>query len=144
MDLQRERLEQEGSDRFEIEERMETLTEQVMLNIRFPMMSPRQLAELLMSPLVKKYKEFFVERMAIGMIYHSGQEERILDMCSNEKTKLLFTPRLYTGDQCSSPLQIDNFTCMASYTTRTFMFSSHTTLAEYQGNEKLLCIKGFF
>ena len=36
------------------------------LVVRFPMMSPRQLADLLLSPLIQKYKEFFVERMAIG------------------------------------------------------------------------------
>lgn len=112
---------------------METLTEHIMLNIRFPMMSPRQLAELLLSPLIKKYKEFFVERMGIGMLYHSGQEERIQDMCTNERGKLLFTPRLYTGDNCSTVIEINNFSSMLSYASRNFVFSSHTTLAEYKG-----------
>lgn len=51
---------------------MEQLVVEVMSHIRFPMMSPRQLAELLLSPLTTKYKEFFVERMAIGMSFHSG------------------------------------------------------------------------
>lgn len=51
---------------------MEQLVVEVMSHIRFPMMSPRQLAELLLCPLTKIYKEFFVERMAIGMAFHSG------------------------------------------------------------------------
>ena len=51
---------------------MEQLVIEVMSNIRFPMMSPRQLAELLLNPLTTKYKEFFVEKMAIGMSFHSG------------------------------------------------------------------------
>ncbi|KAG8233132.1 hypothetical protein J437_LFUL010362, partial [Ladona fulva] len=53
------------------EQHMEQLVTEVMSYIRFPMMSPRQLAELLLSPLTKAYKEFFVERMAIGMSFHS-------------------------------------------------------------------------
>lgn len=45
---------------------------QVMKYVRFPMMTPRQLADLLLVPLTIKYKEFFVTRMAIGMSFHSG------------------------------------------------------------------------
>lgn len=56
-----------------IEEEMEIMVQQVMAYVRFPMMTPRQLAELLLSPLTKQYKEFFIERMAIGMSYHSGK-----------------------------------------------------------------------
>lgn len=48
------------------------LIESVMMQIRFPMMTPRDLADLLMSSLIKEHKEFFVDRMAIGMKYHSG------------------------------------------------------------------------
>lgn len=50
----------------------EQLVTEVMTFIRFPMMSPRQLADLLLAPLTKMYKEFFVDRMAIGMAFHSG------------------------------------------------------------------------
>lgn len=52
---------------------MTQLIEAAMSHVRFPMMSPRQLAELLLSPLTQKHKEFFVERMALGMAFHSGQ-----------------------------------------------------------------------
>lgn len=43
--------------------------------VRFPMMTPRQLADLLLVPLTIKYKEFFVTRMAIGMSFHSGMQD---------------------------------------------------------------------
>ena len=43
-----------------------------MLHVRFPMMTPRQLAELLLVPLTSRHKDFFVERMAMGMSFHSG------------------------------------------------------------------------
>ncbi|KAJ9577327.1 hypothetical protein L9F63_006071 [Diploptera punctata] len=67
LNLQKERLLQDSED---TEAHMEQLVVEVMSHVRFPMMSPRQLAELLLSPLTKKYKEFFVERMAIGMSFH--------------------------------------------------------------------------
>lgn len=70
--LQREQLKQEVESEQQLEQQMEALVQEVMANIRFPMMTPRQLAELLLSPLTKQYKEFFIERMAIGMSFHSG------------------------------------------------------------------------
>lgn len=45
-----------------------------------------QLATLLLFPLINKYKKFFVELIAIGMIYYSGQESRVLDIYNTEKT----------------------------------------------------------
>lgn len=63
--------------KFPEENDMEQLVVEVMSNIRFPMMSPRQLAELLLSPLTTMYKEFFVEKMAIGMSFHSGKHHKL-------------------------------------------------------------------
>lgn len=108
----------------------------VMLPIRFPMMTPRQLAELLLSPLTQKYKEFFVERMSIGMSFHSGQNGRISEIMETEENSyLLFEPRLYTVDTCSSLLTVENFHNLPSYYTRTFVFSSHSHLAEWTSDK---------
>lgn len=108
----------------------------VMLPVRFPMMSPRQLAELLLSPLTQKYKEFFVERMAIGMSFHSGQNNRVREVIKNEPDGLLlFEPRLYTVDTYSSLLTVENFSGLLSYHTRTLVFSSQTHLADYVGDK---------
>jgi hypothetical protein len=50
----------------------ENLIRQVFSYVRFPMMTPRQLADLLLCSLTQRFKEFFVERMAIAMAFHSG------------------------------------------------------------------------
>ncbi|XP_012268456.2 BTB/POZ domain-containing protein 17 [Athalia rosae] len=114
---------------------LEQIVIAVMSCVRFPMMSPRQLAKLLLSPLTKKYKEFFVERMAIGMSFHSGQYERVNEVTRTEEDGgLLFEPRLYTNDTCSSLLTIENFRSLPSYHTRTLVFSSHSYLAECAGD----------
>ncbi|XP_060821143.1 BTB/POZ domain-containing protein 17 isoform X1 [Bombus pascuorum] len=119
----------------ELEATLEQLVIAVMSPVRFPMMSPRQLAELLLFPLTKKYKEFFVERMSIGMSFHSGQLDKVREVSLNEEDgALLFEPRLYTIDTCSSLLTIENFHGLPSYHTRTLVFSSHSCLAEYAGD----------
>lgn len=108
----------------------------VMLPVRFPMMSPRQLAELLLSPLTQKYKEFFVERMAIGMSFHSGQTDRVHEIIRTEDDGIhLFEPRLYTIDTCSSLLTVEHFHSLLSYHARTLVFSSHCHLADYAGDK---------
>nr|CAD7589772.1 unnamed protein product [Timema genevievae] len=133
--LQRERLANEATnDATDVDAHMEVLLEEVMANIRFPMMSPRQLADLLLSPLTKHYKEIIVERMAIGMSFHAGQKERIEEVLSEEEGRLLFTPRLYKAFSWSSLLSVENFPSLASYHSRTLVFSSHSCLAEHAGD----------
>ncbi|XP_066251067.1 BTB/POZ domain-containing protein 17 [Euwallacea similis] len=109
-----------------------TLVESIMMHIRFPMMTPRELADLLLSPLIKQHKEFFVDRMAIGMKYHSGYTDQLLPYYDKEKH--LFTPRLYTSDSCSASLSIENFWNLQSYHTSTFVFSSHLSAAEHESH----------
>ncbi|KAK0082532.1 hypothetical protein PV325_010218 [Microctonus aethiopoides] len=134
LDYQSNRLRSQLSPE-EFESTLKQLVIAVMTPIRFPMMSPRQLADLLLSPLTKKYKEFFVERMAIGMSFHSGQHARVREVIKNEEDgALLFEPRLYTVDTCSSLLTIENFQSLPSYHTRTLVFSSLSFLAEYAGD----------
>ncbi|XP_033327147.2 transport and golgi organization 10 [Megalopta genalis] len=122
-----------SSEEFEVTIKQLVIT--VMTPVRFPMMSPRQLAELLLAPLTLTYKEFFVERLSIGMSFHSNQIDRIKEVClCEEDGALLFEPRLYTVDTCSSLLTIENFHSLPSYHTRTLVFSSHSCLAEYAGD----------
>lgn len=134
LDHQANRLKTQLSQE-ELEATLEQLVITVMSPVRFPMMSPRQLAELLLYSLTKKYKEFFVERMSIGMSFHSGQIDRVKEVSSNEEDgALLFEPRLYTVDTCSSLVTIENFHNLPSYHTSTLVFSSHSCLAEYVGD----------
>jgi len=50
---------------------MSSLTEHVMSYIRYPMILPMQMAHLLMVPVVKQNKEFFMDKMAAAMEYHT-------------------------------------------------------------------------
>jgi len=49
------------------------LVEHTLSLIRFPMMTPRQLADLLLIPLTQKYKEFLMDHMSMSMVFHSGR-----------------------------------------------------------------------
>lgn len=73
------------------------------------MMTPRELADLLLSPLIKQHKEFFVDIMAVAMKYHSGYKDQLEPYFATVEGKKLFTPRLYTSDSCSALLLIENF-----------------------------------
>ena len=53
----------------------EQLVCQVFSYIRFPMMTPRQLADLLLCSLTQQYKEFFIKKMALAMAFHSGTSQ---------------------------------------------------------------------
>lgn len=56
LDLQKIRLQQSGLPKEELAMHLKSLTEVVMSYIRFPMMSPRELADLLISPVIKEHK----------------------------------------------------------------------------------------
>ena len=63
------------------------------------MMTPAQLADLLLNPLAQSHMELLVENIRIAMAYHKNQlsgEQR------SELDPRLFTPRLYTLDPCET------------------------------------------
>ncbi|XP_028140055.1 kelch-like protein 4 isoform X1 [Diabrotica virgifera virgifera] len=132
LDLQRIKLYQHGLTSEEIETEFRLLTEKILTYIRFPMMSPRELADLVLSPVLKLHKEFYMDRMSISMNYHSGYTELIKQYFNTDEGKRLFTPRLYTCDSCSALLTIDNFNSIPNYHTSTFVFSSCLSTAEHQ------------
>lgn len=135
LELQKIKLYNSDISPTNIENFLRDLVQKIMIYIRFPMMSPRELADLLLSPLVKQYKEFFVDRMAIGMTYHSGQVDQIEKISRSHDGKLLFIPRLYTSDTYSAILLVENFQNLRSYHTSTFVFSSHTTAADCESDK---------
>ncbi|CAG0892696.1 unnamed protein product [Darwinula stevensoni] len=107
------------------------LIKKVMMCIRFPMISPRQLAEMLLYPLVSQFKEFFVERLAVGMAFHSGQHDRVEEVKATEENgDTLFRPRLYTEERWSTGIQIDGLGSLPYYYTRTLVFSSQGSLCD--------------
>lgn len=135
LDLQRIKLCQQNVFSKNLDEDFRCLVEKIMRFIRFPMMTPRELADLLLSSIIKQHKEFFVDRMAIGMKYHSGYIDQILPYYNSGEGQLLFTPRLYTSDSCSALLTIENFFSIPSYHTSTFVFSSYLSAAEHESHK---------
>ncbi|XP_063235338.1 BTB/POZ domain-containing protein 17 isoform X2 [Bacillus rossius redtenbacheri] len=107
---------------------MQQLVREVMSHIRFPMIPPRALADLILSPLTTN--EFFLDRMKIGMMYHKGQMAEACRVTGEEGGRLMFTPRLYTAGQWGTPLTVENFHALPAYHSRTLVFSSHRALAD--------------
>ncbi|KAF2363238.1 BTB/POZ domain [Trinorchestia longiramus] len=123
----------------DVAQKMECLTYEVMSYVRFPMMTPRQLADLLLVPLTIQYKEFFVTRMAVGMAFHSGQWSRVQEVMESrdESSRLMFTPRLYTAEQWSAGLTVDNLPALPSFNSRTLFFSTPASASELQNDTQL-------
>ena len=92
-----------------ISRHMERITLSCMEHVRFPMMSPDQLADLLLSPLLSSHMETMVARMAAAMAYHRNTETAIGDILKYRHGDRLLTPRLYTQDKYCASLSVDYF-----------------------------------
>ena len=88
---------------------MERLTLSCMEHVRFPMMSPSQLADLLLSPLITSHMEPMVQRMASAMAYHRNTDNSIVNLLKYKNGDRLLTPRLYTEDKYCASLSVDYF-----------------------------------
>lgn len=122
----------------------EELVRHVMQNVRFPMMSPRQLATLLLNPLVVRYKEFFVDKMSQAMSFHAssscssssdametpGSQPQSSISLSSAAAPFTLKPRLYTTEKWSSSLVIENYRNLPAYGVRTLVFSTPASLKE--------------
>ncbi|KAF5286665.1 hypothetical protein FQR65_LT12496 [Abscondita terminalis] len=135
LDLQRIRLTQLRLCESEIKTQMQSIVDIVMKCIRFPMMSPREIADLLLSPLLKQYGQIMLRHMAFGMLYQNGKHEDLNNFCCSLEGKLLCTPRLYTCDRFNSTLLIENVPSIPSYNVTTLVFSTHMSAAEYESDK---------
>ena len=73
------------------------------------MMSPAQLADLLLSPLLSAHMDTMVTRMAAAMAYHRNTETAIGDILKYRHGDKLLTARLYTQDKYCASLSVDYF-----------------------------------
>lgn len=131
---QQERMETAGEQ--DIDLHMEKLAMSTMAGVRFPMMSPAQLADLLLSPITSNFMPFMMDRMATAMAYHHelpGAIQCILDKYSNSHR--LLTPRLYTDDKYCASLSVDYFPQLPVYHRRSLLFSSHQSTVAYREKE---------
>lgn len=95
----------ECNDPDTIEDYMSSLTEHVMSFIRYPMILPRQMAQLLMVPVVKQNKDFFVDKMAAAMEYNLVKMEKQSELIYAEHV-LECTPRLYTCERWGNSFRV--------------------------------------
>ena len=73
------------------------------------MMSPAQLADLLLSPLISRHMGPMVARMRAAMAYHRNTRSSISDILKYRNGDRLLTPRLYTEDKYCASLSVDYF-----------------------------------
>lgn len=135
LDLQQIRFNQMKLSDIEMNEQMTNIVDCVMKCIRFPMMSPRELADLLLSPLLKQYSQAMLQYMATGMLFQKGRSDEIDRFCSTEEGRILCTPRLYTCDTFNTTLLIENVPSIPSYNVTTLVFSTRMSAAEYEADK---------
>ncbi|XP_013777480.1 BTB/POZ domain-containing protein 17-like [Limulus polyphemus] len=119
----------------EAAEHFADLAVEVMSHIRFPMMTPRHLASLLIHSLTSRFKDFFFEHMAVAMSFHSGEQGlRFWKVLEDPDGHLFFTPRLYTTERWSASLIIENYPLLPTYSVRTLVFNTPASFAECQSD----------
>ncbi|CAO1393264.1 unnamed protein product [Diamesa hyperborea] len=135
--LKKGQIEQEESlSDEEKQEHLKTLIEAIMTHIRFPMMTVSELAAIPLKPITCLSKQFFCERIAIGMRYHVEQSETYENICESSKPALQFTPRLYLSDVFSFVMEVPEIQKIENYKNFGACFFSKTTLSECLSENK--------
>jgi len=115
----------------EFDEEMAGLVRATMAWVRFPMMSPGQIADLLLSPMIKKYMSFFWDRMSTAVAFQRDHPEAVQTiLASFANGDRLITPRLYTEDNYCESLSVDNFLQLPTYHCRSLVFTSHEIIRD--------------
>lgn len=112
------------------------MLQSIFIHIRYPMMTPRDLAKLLLKPTIKQDADFFVERISIGMTYHAGEIECIQKVQRSADGALQFTPRLYTSDTYCLSMDVLDFENVATYQRFCGCFFSQRSLSEKEDQEQ--------
>ncbi|GAB0089292.1 BTB/POZ domain-containing protein 17 [Sergentomyia squamirostris] len=123
---------------------IQQILECTVIHIRFAMMTPNELANLLLRPIVSLNKAFFVDLIAIGMCYHSGQEERVAEIRQTDAGQLQFTPRLYTTDVWGLSMSIPQFDKIEDFQNVAALFFSKSNLSEFQEDQTITWELDFF
>jgi BTB/POZ domain-containing protein 17 len=112
--IKREQIEQEES--LSDEEKgahMKSLIEGICSHIRFPMMTVHELAKIPLKSITAFSKEFFCDRMALGMSFHAGQP--ISNYLDANETNLQFTPRLFYSDVFCQEISVEEIHNVENY-----------------------------
>jgi len=101
------------------------------------MMSPSQLADLLLSPLTTDYMLFMMARMQAAMAYHRNTPDAVKNILKYKNGDRLLTPRLYTEDKFCCSLTVDYFPQLPVYHSRSLHFASHESTADFSGDSQV-------
>ena len=105
-------------------------------HVRFPMMAPSQLADLLLSPISETHTEFIVAKIRLALNHHKNKlpSRRRVDL--SERDLRQFTPRLYTDEKYCAYINIEHLRSLEWYSVRSLVFSSHKYNKEFLGDEQ--------
>lgn len=92
---------------------MKTMIEGICCHIRYPMMTVSELAGIPLKAITAFSKEFFCDRMALGMSFHANQSYR--NENDTNEVNLQYTPRLYTSDVFCLEMKIDEIHTVENY-----------------------------
>lgn len=110
--LKKEQVEQEESLSDEDKQsHMKSLIEGICCYIRYPMMTVQELATIPLMQITSFCKEFFCDKMALGMNFHANPE------ISPKNDYLQYTPRLYTSDNFCLEMIIPEIHKVENYKT---------------------------
>jgi len=135
LDARRQEMIDGGEENIAIH--VERLTLSCLEHVRFPMMSPSQLADLLLSPLINLHMEVMMQRMAAAMAYHRNTKDAVTNILKYKNGDRLLTPRLYTEDKYCASLSVDYFPQLPVYHCRSLVFSSHDSTADHSGDSQV-------
>lgn len=121
----------------EKERQVQCMTEAVIQNIRFPMMTTAELARIAQEePLTKLHTQFFTKLITFAINFHSGCPPNVTE--SDGSLELIFTPRLYTSDQFCVGINVPEFEKVEDYKSIAANFFSQMALAEAEQNDQTL------
>lgn len=90
-----------------------SLIEGVCTHVRFAMMTVTELANILLKPITAHCKEFFLDKMALGMSFHANQPFR--HDGDPSEISLQYTPRLYTSDVFCLEMKVEKIHNVENY-----------------------------
>lgn len=109
---------------------LQDMLRSIFVHIRYPMMSPREFANLLLKPIIKQDADFFVQCISNGMAFHAAQVECIRKVRQSIEGASQFTPRLYTSDTYCFSMDVSDFENVQNYERFAFCFFSLRNLSE--------------
>lgn len=121
----------------EKKKQVQCMTEAVIQNIRFPMMTTAELARISKEESLSKLSnQLFAKLISLAINFHSGCPSKITE--ADGSLDLIYTPRLYTSDQFCVGINVTEFEKVEDYKRIAANFFSQMALSEAEQNEQTI------